>query len=55
LRADQLKKAITVPIFADGIFDWNEAVVRVAVLIAIPLAIAAVGFAIYLLSGGRKQ
>jgi hypothetical protein len=42
-------------IFSDGIFDSNEAVVRLAVMIAIPLGIAAVGCAIYALSGGRKK
>jgi hypothetical protein len=49
------EKAMSVLIFADGIFDLNEALIRVAVVIAIPLGIVAVGGAIYLISKARKK
>jgi hypothetical protein len=49
------KQSMCAPILSDGIFDLNEAVVRVAVIIAIPLGIVAVGGAIYLISKGRKK
>ena len=42
-------------IFSDGIFELNEALVRVAVIIAIPLGIAAVGGMVYLIAKGRKK
>ena len=42
-------------IFADGIFELNEALVRVIVLITIPLGILAVGGAVYLISKARKK
>jgi hypothetical protein len=42
-------------IFSDGIFDLNEALVRIAVLIAIPVGMFAVGYAIYALSKPRKK
>ena len=46
---------MSVLIFADGIFDLNEALIRVAVIIGIPLGIVAVGGAIYLISKARKK
>ncbi len=45
---------MSVLIFSDGIFDLHEALVRIATLIAIPLGILVVGFAIYLLSKRKK-
>jgi phage shock protein PspC (stress-responsive transcriptional regulator) len=42
-------------IFSDGIFDLNEALVRIAVIMAIPLGIFAVGGVIYLIAKARKK
>jgi phage shock protein PspC (stress-responsive transcriptional regulator) len=46
---------MSVLIFSDGIFDLNEALIRVAVIIAIPLGIVAVGGAVYLISKAGKK
>ena len=46
---------MSVLIFGDGIFDLNEAIVRIAVVIAIPLGIFAVGVVIYLIAKARKK
>jgi phage shock protein PspC (stress-responsive transcriptional regulator) len=46
---------MSVLIFCDGIFDLNEALVRIAVIIAIPLGIVAVGGVIYLIARTRKR
>lgn len=43
------------PILADGIFDWDEALIRITVLILVPLAIVAIGYAISALSKIRKK
>jgi phage shock protein PspC (stress-responsive transcriptional regulator) len=42
-------------IFSDGIFDLNEALVRIAVIIAIPLGIVVVGGAVYLIAKACKK
>jgi len=42
-------------IFSDGIFDLNEALVRIAVMIIVPLGIVAACFAIYAVSKSRKK
>ena len=46
---------MSVLILSDGIFDLNEALVRIAVIIAIPLGIVAVGSAIYLIAKASKK
>jgi hypothetical protein len=46
---------MNVPILADGIFDWNEAVLRLVLIIAIPLALVAFSYALYSVFGDRKR
>jgi hypothetical protein len=46
---------MTTFVWADGIFDWNEAVLRVAAIMAVPAAIVAIGFIIYAALKLRKR
>jgi hypothetical protein len=46
---------MNVPILADGIFDWNEAVLRLVLIIAIPVALLAISYALYSVFGDRKK
>jgi hypothetical protein len=43
------------PLFADGLFDWNEAIVRIAVLIVIPIMLALIGYVLYIVFKERNK
>jgi hypothetical protein len=40
---------------ADGLFDRNEAIIRFAVLLIVPVAFAAIGLAFFALTKIRKK
>jgi hypothetical protein len=42
-------------ILADGIFDLDEALIRIAAIVIVPLAIVAVGYVFFALSKIRKK
>jgi hypothetical protein len=42
-------------VLADGIFDFDEAVVRIATIVVIPVAMIAVGYFFYALSKLGKK
>ena len=40
---------------ADGLFDWDEAVIRIAVIIAIPVLLVVVGWILNTASKRREK